>query len=184
MVETPWFGSGLPHPVAGEMETVVAQYGFQDESVGLGDGWEWVRENKGSWRILQNEGLAIHLLPGGIWNDEMQPAKNILAREWLSSAYDGGSSEHPKNPLAVEVRVRIRTQNWGEQAGVLLYNADDDWIKLVVECTVRASRQLIVQPCLFSDACMYYGCSLFSSIATWLISYNQRIRRRTGRKKL
>jgi hypothetical protein len=112
------------------METTVFQKQFHDPSDGLGDGWTWVREEENSWRIDEGEGLLLPTLPGGIWNSEMEPAMNILTMEWPASSYDGVSSS---NPLAVEVRVRVNARSWGEQAGLVLYNADDDWVKLVVE---------------------------------------------------
>lgn len=111
------------------MEKVVWEESLHDEIKGLGAEWTWVREEEDSWRIAEGEGLVLDTLHGGIWNDSMKPAKNILIREWPISWYE-------EKPLAVEVRVRVSTICWGEQAGLVLYNADDDWVKLVIEGSV------------------------------------------------
>ncbi len=130
------------------METRVFQKQFHDPSDGLRDGWTWVREEENSWRIDDGEGLLLPTLPGGIWNSEMKPAMNILTMEWPSSSYDGVSS---RSPLAVEIRVRVNARCWGEQAGLVLYNADDDWVKLVVEGMVWF--YIVTMPKMFTKCC-------------------------------
>src|SRR5438552_10908801 len=50
---------------------------FQDQFKGkLGEGWSWVREHPGFWRVA-NEVLEIRIEPGNMWGPANN-AKNVL----------------------------------------------------------------------------------------------------------
>ncbi len=85
------------------------------------NGWSWVHEEVGAWKFDPG-GLAIRALPGTLWG-----SKNDGLNQLVRPAPEGG--------LAVEVTVRMDSENpprW-EQAGLLWYVDDDNFVKLVKE---------------------------------------------------
>ncbi len=94
---------------------------FEEKFAGKpGKGWSWIREEAGSWKVEKN---ALHLkaLPGTLW-EGANSAKNILVR--ALPAPDDGS-------VAVEAVVAGAPAVEGEEAGILLYQDDDTYVKLV-----------------------------------------------------
>ena len=95
---------------------------FEDRFDGrLAAGWSWVREDKDHWRV---EGGTLRILatPGNLWEVE-NTARNILLR-------------HPPEGAAsfvAEVTVTHGPVTFGEQAGLLWYADDDNYVKLVKE---------------------------------------------------
>ena len=87
----------------------------------LADGWTWVREDRGDWNVADGT-LQIRLTPGNLWEKE-NTARNLLLRD----APAGGKS------FAAEVTVSHSPVAFGEQAGLLWYRDDDNYIKLVKE---------------------------------------------------
>lgn len=87
----------------------------------LADGWRWVHEVRDGWRV-DHEGLWIRALPGTLWGKK-NDGRNQLLR--LGPAGDASVSVtlvmNPTDP-----------PRW-EQAGLLWYYGDDDFIKLVKE---------------------------------------------------
>ena len=83
--------------------------------------WTWVHEEPTAWKIEEN---ALHLrtLPGTLWG-EANNAHNFLLRP----------AENLTAGFAAQVRVTNAPQLMGEQAGLILYIDDDNYIKLVKE---------------------------------------------------
>jgi regulation of enolase protein 1 (concanavalin A-like superfamily) len=87
----------------------------------LADGWSWVREDKDGWRVADGT-LAVRAAPGNLWEKE-NTARNLLLRP------------PPKGigSFTAEVTVSHTPVTFGEQAGLLWYRDDDNYIKLVKE---------------------------------------------------
>ena len=85
----------------------------------LAPGWEWVREDKDEWRIRENT-LEVHSQFGRIWGGN--DAKNLLLAKKVK----------PEN-LAAVVRVAHEPKEKWEQAGLLWYVDDDNFVKLISE---------------------------------------------------
>ena len=85
----------------------------------LQGGWQWVREDKDQWRIRDNA-LEVHSQPGRIWGGN--DAKNLLL------------ARHPTAPeMAARVSVAHKPKEKWEQAGLLWYLDDDNFVKLISE---------------------------------------------------
>ncbi len=82
-------------------------------------GWQWVREDQAEWRIRDNQ-LEVRSQPGRIWGGN--DAKNVLLRGPLK----------PQN-LAASVNVAHKPAEKWEQAGLLWYVDDDNFVKLISE---------------------------------------------------
>ncbi len=95
---------------------------FHDKLAGrLAEGWTWVHEQPGGHRI-DEQGLWIRALPGTLWGGENN-GRNQLVRP------------APAGDVAVEVTLEMNPPSpprW-EQAGLLYYQGDNDFIKLVKE---------------------------------------------------
>ena len=87
----------------------------------LAGDWTWVREDKTGWRVADGT-LQVRLAPGNLWEKE-NDARNLLLREAADDA----------TPFAAEVGVSHAPTTFGEQAGLLWYRDDDNYIKLVKE---------------------------------------------------
>ncbi len=83
--------------------------------------WWWLREEPSAWS-LKNNTLHLHTLPGTLWGTN-NTAKNILLRPALPIE-DGLSSE---------VTVTNHPENQGEQAGLIWFHDEANYIKLVKE---------------------------------------------------
>ena len=104
---------------------------FEDKFEGkLAEGWSWLRENPGAWR-LKDGALEIRVEPGGASN-----VKNALVRK----APDRG-----QGTLAIEVTVANHTvpTNQYEQAGITWYRNGNPVLKLVKE---RVDGELCIIP--------------------------------------
>ena len=103
---------------------------FKDQ---LSDGWTWVREDRGDWSIADGM-LHVRATPGNVWEKE-NTARNILLRP------------PPDGAFVAEVTVSHSPTTFGEQAGLLWYRDDDNYVKLVKEfydgklwCVLAAER--------------------------------------------
>ena len=81
--------------------------------------WIWIRENTKT-HYTSEQGLSIELEPGSLMGGG-QGVKNILVRPL------------PINASMVEAQVEFDPELQYEQAGLILYNDDDSYIKLVKE---------------------------------------------------
>ena len=87
----------------------------------LDKSWCWIREDTTAWS-LDNSKLLLKTLPGTLWG-ENNTARNILLR-----------SEFTIVPgFTSEVTVKNKPEFQGEQAGLIWYNDDANYIKLVKE---------------------------------------------------
>lgn len=84
-----------------------------------GKGWTWVRERPGEWKVSP-AGLHLRVLPGTLWAGD-NTAGNLLLRAL------------PPGEVAVEVSLEAAPAALSEQAGLIWYAGDDDYIKLVQE---------------------------------------------------
>ncbi len=84
---------------------------------GLGEGWSWIREHEGYWRIAGG-GLEIRVEPG---------VKDTVRNALVRSA--------PPRPYAVEVSITNHTHptTQYEQAGITLYSNGEPVFKEVKE---------------------------------------------------
>ena len=83
----------------------------------LDEGWSWIREHEGYWRIADG-GLEIRVEPG---------VKDTVQNALVRSA--------PPRPYTVEVTIRNHTHptTQYEQAGITLYNSGEPVFKEVKE---------------------------------------------------
>jgi regulation of enolase protein 1 (concanavalin A-like superfamily) len=111
----------LNHSIFGE-ENMKKQSLFQAWNTDtLDQSWSWVREDTTAWS-LENTKLSLKTLPGTLWG-ENNTARNILLRP-ETSVESGFSSE---------VTVTNKPEYQGEQAGLIWYNDNANYIKLVKE---------------------------------------------------
>jgi regulation of enolase protein 1 (concanavalin A-like superfamily) len=95
---------------------------FEDRFDGkLADGWSWVREDKGDWNVKDGT-LRIRATPGNLWEAE-NTARNLLLR----------AAPQGKKSFAAEVTVTHAPVTFAEQAGLLWYRDDDNYVKLMKE---------------------------------------------------
>ena len=95
--------------------------------------WEWVREDRDAWRI-DKEKLQIKAQRGTLWKADRNDAKNLLVRAWPSDAADD---------TVLAVTVKFAPEQGGEQAGVMFYFGDDDYVKLVRE-SLEGKRWIVM----------------------------------------
>ena len=89
---------------------------------GLQSGWEWVREVPEEWRTT-SEGLEVLSNNGHLYKHRGTPSSNILVRPIDTDA---------TSTIDISVNAQITT-NSSIQGGLIIYNDDDNYIKLVIE---------------------------------------------------
>ena len=87
----------------------------------LQPGWTWVHEVSSGWKI-GDDGLQVRALPGTLWLGANN-ARNILVRDLPKGSKD----------CIIEVTVMNAPAAGGEQAGLVAYHDDDNYVKLVKE---------------------------------------------------
>ncbi len=87
-----------------------------DFSEKLDEGWSFVREDKAEWR-LKDGALELLAQPSNIWGNQNQDTENFLLRPVPGPAF------------SVEVTVDFTPKQHFEQAGILIYADDDNYIK-------------------------------------------------------
>ena len=95
---------------------------FEENFIGqLDHDWIWVHEQSTAWKVA---GGVLHLrtLPGTLWG-EANNAHNFLLR----------TVEEMSNGMVSRVTVTSHPRLMGEQAGLIWYLDDDNYIKLVKE---------------------------------------------------
>jgi regulation of enolase protein 1 (concanavalin A-like superfamily) len=108
-----------PVAIADEKEETLFAEAFTDK---LADGWTWVREDAKGWRLDKGT-LVVRTSPGGLWQKE-NDGRNILLRT---------PPEVRDGKLAVEVFVDIEPTNLFENAGLIWYSDDDNYVIMVKE---------------------------------------------------
>ena len=82
--------------------------------------WQWVRHHKGCHHF-KNGKLLIKSLPGNIYENHRPPSQNILLTAF-------------KHKYAcITLKVSLKPDKHGEQAGLLFYRDDNHYVKLVKE---------------------------------------------------
>ncbi len=94
---------------------------FQDDFAGkLGEGWSWVREHPGAWRLTP-DGLEVRVEPGNMWGPQNN-ARNVLVRP------------APKaEEVGVSVQIENHPTNQYEQVDLVWYYNDSNMVKLGLE---------------------------------------------------
>ncbi len=86
----------------------------------LSKSWKWVRYNKGSHAFKDGK-FSVKSLPGNIYEHERVPSQNILLMDF------------PHQYACVTLKVSLKPDKQGEQAGLLFYRDDDHYMKVVKE---------------------------------------------------
>ena len=81
------------------------------------DDFEWIREDPERWQCGAN-GLTLATDCGTLWNQQYT-ARNLLVA--------------PTAAAITRVTVHLQPTHGGEQLGLMRYESDDDWIKLIKE---------------------------------------------------
>jgi regulation of enolase protein 1 (concanavalin A-like superfamily) len=84
-------------------------------------GWSWIRPETNAYKI-SSKGLLMKSLDGNIWGPQTS-GRNFLLRT-LPPLEEG---------MSTEVKVQATPGNGFEQAGLIWYDSDKNYIKLVVE---------------------------------------------------
>lgn len=113
---------------AGEKEKPLFTETFTDK---LADGWTWVREDPKGWRLDKGT-LVVRTSAGGLWMKDNNGG-NILLRT---------PPKMQKGKLAVEVLVDIEPTNQYENAGLIWYYDDDNYVIMVKE---KIDKDVLVQ---------------------------------------
>ncbi len=103
-----------------------------DFGAALDDGWSFVREDKEDWRLVDGR-LELLSQPSNIWGSANQGTQNILLR-----ALPGAKS-------SVEVILDFTPVKEYEQAGLILYVDDDNYIKFDRELYGGQSCTLVLE---------------------------------------
>ena len=95
---------------------------FEENFIGqLDHDWIWFHEQSTAWKVADGV-LHLRTLPGTLWG-EANNAHNFLLR----------TVDEMSNGLASRVTVTSHPRLMGEQAGLIWYLDDDNYIKLVKE---------------------------------------------------
>lgn len=96
--------------------------------------WQWVRENKSHYSFAKVPGaLTISTEPGDV-SEGSNDARNILL-------------QNANNDWTIETRLTgSRVPSQPENAGLLAYQDDDNFVKLMFRAVIKTSRQRGVQP--------------------------------------
>lgn len=94
-----------------------------------GNQWQWVRENKAAYSLSKNPGSLTITSEKGDVSEKSNSAKNIL----LQSA---------NNDWTIETKfVCSRNPSQPENAGILVYENDDNFVKLMLRAVTKTTRQ-------------------------------------------
>jgi len=105
---------------------------FNNASVGKQ--WEWIRENKATYNLTRNAGSLTITSEAGDVSEASNNAKNIL----LQSA---------NNDWVIDTKlVCSRVPSQPENAGILAYENDDNFVKLMFRAVTKTTQQRGVQP--------------------------------------
>jgi beta-glucosidase-like glycosyl hydrolase len=105
---------------------------FNDASVG--SQWKWVRENQATHNLSTNAGSLTITSENGDISEATNNAKNIL----LQSA---------NNDWTIETKlVCSRTPSQPENAGILAYQDDNNFVKLMFRAVIKTTQQRGIQP--------------------------------------
>ena len=103
-----------------------------DFSKSLDKGWSFVREDKADWR-LEDGKLQLLAQPSNIWGKRNNKTENFLLRAL------------PGPAATVEVTVDFNPKKEYEQAGLMIYLDDDNYIKFDRELYGGQSCTLVLE---------------------------------------
>jgi regulation of enolase protein 1 (concanavalin A-like superfamily) len=93
---------------------------FQDDFTGkLGEGWSWVREHPGAWRVTPR-GLEVRIEPGNMWGPA-NDARNVLVRPAPDTTNRG---------IEISVKIENQPSHQYEQVDLVWYYDDSNMVKL------------------------------------------------------
>ncbi len=94
----------------------------------IGKPWEWVRENKATYNLSKNPGSLTITSETGDVSESSNNAKNLL----LQSA---------NNDWTIDTKmVCSRNPSQPENAGILVYENDDNFVKLMLRAVIKTTR--------------------------------------------
>jgi len=94
----------------------------------VGSQWQWIRENKTNYNLTKNTGALSITSEVGDVSEATNNAKNVL----LQSA---------NSDWAIETKmVGSRVPSQPENAGILVYQDDDNFVKFVLRAVTKTSR--------------------------------------------
>ena len=100
----------------------------------IGQQWEWVRENKAAYSLTSVPGSLTITSEAGDISEGSNNALNLL----LQSA---------NNDWTIDTKlVSSRSPSQPENAGIVAYQNDDNFVKLMFRAVIKTSRQRGVQP--------------------------------------
>jgi beta-glucosidase len=100
----------------------------------IGSQWKWLRENQVNHSLSTKSGSLTLTSEAGDVSEGSNSAKNIL----LQSA---------NNDWTIETKlVCSRTPSQPENAGILAYQDDDNFVKLMFRAVIKTTRQTQLQP--------------------------------------
>jgi regulation of enolase protein 1 (concanavalin A-like superfamily) len=103
-----------------------------DFSKPLDDGWSFVREDKTEWR-LKDGNLELLAQPTNIWGTQNDKTENFLLRPL------------PAGASTVEVTLDFNPEKEYEQAGLMIYLDDDNYLKFDRELYGGQSCTLVLE---------------------------------------
>ena len=103
-----------------------------DFSKSLDKGWSFVREDKADWRLKDGK-LQLLAQPSNIWGKRNNKTENFLLRAL------------PGPAATVEVTVDFNPKKEYEQAGLMIYLDDDNYIKFDRELYGGQSCTLVLE---------------------------------------
>ncbi|WP_320113635.1 glycoside hydrolase family 3 C-terminal domain-containing protein [Draconibacterium orientale] len=122
------------------LETNTYYFNFDVEAVSdefndaVGSQWQWIRENAATHSLSANEGSLTITSEVGDVSESTNNAKNIL----LQSA---------NNDWTAETKLTAsRMPSQPENAGILAYQDDDNFVKLMFRAVIKTTRQREPQP--------------------------------------
>jgi beta-glucosidase len=124
----------LTDDITGEEAIYTVAFGFKSESdefnsTTLGSQWSWVREDDTKWSLTESPGsLQITLQEGDI-SDTLATAKNILLQDANTDWTMESKLVFSQKPSA-----------FGQQGGLIAYQDDDNYVKLVYDYTLSGYR--------------------------------------------
>lgn len=112
----------------------VASVSDEFNAAATGAPWQWLRENKANYNFTAKPGsLTLTTEPGDV-SEKSNNAKNML----LQSA---------NNDWTIETKLLCsRTPLQPENAGVIVYQDDDNFLKLMFRAVIKTRRQNGIQP--------------------------------------
>ncbi len=100
----------------------------------IGTQWEWIRENKANYSLTDKEGALTITTEKGDVSEGSNNAKNILVQS-------------ANNDWTIETKlVCSRTPSQPENGGIIAYQDDNNFVKLMFRAVIKTTRQNGVQP--------------------------------------